>query len=217
MKNDQELRGDVIDELRWDPVVRASDISVAVYRGTVTLSGSVRTYLQKYMAEAAARQVTGVKAVVEDIKVQPDRNSIRTDGEIASAVVAAIRLNSELPDKQIKIVVEEGHVTLDGNVDWQYQKDMATDAIRCIGGVRGISNFLFIKPDPGVMTTEVTIRKALERQADLQGTGIQVVVNSSRVILKGKVRTWLQRWVAEKVAMAAPGITAVKNELEVGF
>jgi osmotically-inducible protein OsmY len=215
MKTDLELQRDVLEELQWEPMINAAQIGVAVHRGIVTLGGYVDSYLEKVTAEAAVKRIKDVKAVVEDIHVRPSDSSTRSDEEIAEAALHALKWHAEVPHQRIKIVVQKGHLTLDGDIDWQYQKDAAMNAVKTIVGVRGVSNFLFVKPRANASIVKEDIMRALARKADLQADHIDVIANGNRITLRGKVRTWAERQMAEYAAWSAPGVIAVTDELEV--
>ena len=215
MKTDQELQRDVMEELRWEPMVKSSTIGVAVYRGIVTLGGYVDSYMEKVRAEAAVKRVKDVKAVVEDIHVRLLESDIRSDQEIAEAAYNALKWHAELPHKRIKIMVENGHITLDGDVDWQYQKDAAMDAVKTIVGIRGASNFLFVKPTANAGIVKEDILRALQRKADLEASNIDVIASGNHVTLRGSVRTAAERQMAEYAAWSAPGVATVTDELVV--
>ncbi len=216
MKTDQQLQSDVMDELKWDPILNASEIGVSVKNGVVTLSGYVNTYSKKLAAENAVKRVKGVKAVAEDIEVRFGVNDHRNDTEIAEAALDALKWNTNVPDESIKLKVENGWVTMEGTVDWKFQKDAAANAIKDITGVKAVSNFLTLKPR--VNTTIVTnkIKSALQRSAAIEANNIDVDAEGATVILTGKVRSWTERQEVEKAAWSAPGVVKVEDHLMIG-
>lgn len=202
-----------MDELKWEPILNASEIGVAVKDGVVTLSGNVNTYNKRISAENAAKRVRDVKAVAMDIEVRLSPLSKRNDAEIATAVVDSLKWNNVVPDEKIKVTVDGGHVTMEGEVDWQYQKDAANNAIKYITGVTGITNFIRIKPRINTVLVKDNIKKALERNADVVADKIDVETLGHTVTLKGKARSWNERIIAERAAWSSPGVLDVKDEL----
>ena len=216
MKTDMQLQRDVQDELAWEPNIRDAEIGVAAKDGVVTLSGYVATFAEKYLAERAAERVSGVEAIADDLKVKLPTMLQRPDTEIAHAVVNALREHIQVPDDRIKARVESGWVTLDGDVEWQYQKNAAERAVRYLGGVVGVSNRIVLKPRR-VSTFEVgnRIKDALRRNAELDADRIVVEAADGRVTLKGWVRSYTERRDAERAAWAAPGVTSVDDKISI--
>src|SRR5665213_984942 len=174
MKTDAEIQQDVMDELNWEPALNASEIGVAVHDGVVTLSGHVNSYAKKYAAENAAWRVKGVKAVAEELEVQLPGDSRVPDDEIAESIVHTLQWNTAVPDENIKVKVTGGWVYLEGGVDWNFQKEAAFNAIRHLKGVTGVTNLIAVKPRVNTVVIKDSIRKALERSADLEAANIQV-------------------------------------------
>lgn len=214
MKTDTQLQRDVQAELAWEPSVRDAEIGVAAKDGVVTLSGYVDTFAEKYMAERAAERVSGVKAIADDLKVKLPTAFKRPDTEIAHAVVNALRGDIQVPDDKIKARIENGWVTLEGAVEWQYQKNAAQRAVRYLSGVVGVSNQITIKPKR-VSPFEVgnKIKDALRRNAELDAERIVVEAADGHVTLKGWVRSYAERNDAERAAWAAPGVTSVDDKI----
>jgi osmotically-inducible protein OsmY len=210
-RTDQETQADVLAELRWDPQIKANEIGVSVKDGVVTLTGIVDTYLKKWRAEEVAHRVAGVLAVANDIQVRIVGE--RTDTDIAAAAVNALQWNSSVPAAKVQITVENGWVTLKGDVEWQYQKQEAERVIRRLRGVRGVSNLITVKPSASPTDLKKKIEDALVRSAEVDAKGITVEVQGSKVILKGKVRSWAERQEAERTAWLAPGVTSVDNQI----
>jgi len=185
----------------------------------VTLTGAVATYVEKVSAERAAKRVSGVRAVANDIEVRPVGSMKRSDTDIAQAVLRALEWDIAVPHEKIKARVYDGWVTLEGEVALQFQRAAADNAVRRLSGVRGVTNQIFLQVRPAVQPAEVKgrIEAALRRSAEIDARGIQVDAKDSTVILRGKVRTWAEREEAELAAWAAPGVLAVKDELIVGI
>lgn len=213
MKNDQQLQQDVMDELKWDPSLTASEIGVSVKSGVVTLSGYVNSYSKKYAAEKAAKRVKGVKAVAEDIEVRLGLNGQRNDTQIAETAVKALTWNSDVPDERIKLKVENGWITMEGAVDWQFQKDAAMTAVRYLTGVKGVVNLITLTPKVNTAVVANKIKDALERSALVEANSIAVETKGSKVILKGKVRSWSERSEVERAVWSSPGVVEVEDDL----
>jgi len=213
MKDDQQLQQDVMDELKWDPILNASEIGVSVKKGIVTLSGYVNSYSKKIAAESAAKRVKGVSAIAEDIEVRLGLDDERNDTEIAEAALDALKWNSNVPNDRIKIKVENGWVMLEGEADWQYQKDAAANAVRDITGVKGISNLIMLSPKADVSVIEKNIRRALQRSADIEANNIDIRTVGNKVIIKGKARSWAERSEIERAAWSSPGVTEIEDDL----
>lgn len=214
MKTDHEIQRDVMDELTWEPSLNATEIGVAVHNGVVTLSGYVRLYAQKMAAENAAKRVKGVKAVAEDIQVILANGKL-TDTQIAESVVKALEWNSLVPDERLHVKIDEGWVTIEGEVDWLYQKDAASEAVNCLNGVKGVSNYVRVRPKLNTLIIKENIRKALERNADLEAGRIRIDTVGSKVILRGTARSWNERKEVERAVASAPGVTEVDYQIAV--
>jgi len=215
MRSDADIKRDVEDELRWDPDVDPTDIGVAVKDGVVTLTGFVRSYYQKWEAEIAAKRVAGVVGVANDLEVRLPGVDERPDPEIARDAVAEIRIQLPVSAESIRVVVKDGWVTLEGDVEWNYQREIAENAVRRLRGVRGISNLIKVKPKVEASELKHKIEEAFRRHAEIDAQRVTVEVNGSEVILRGVVRSWAERQEAERVAWSAPGITKVDNRIVV--
>jgi osmotically-inducible protein OsmY len=215
MKIDAEIQKDVTAELKWDPSIHASEIGVAVKGGIVTLSGYVESFTEKWAAERAAQRVSGVRAVAEEIEVRLPGSSMRTDTELADVVANALDWNVSVPKDRIIIKVQDGLVTLSGEVDWQYQKDAAFNSICCLMGVAGINNLIAIKATVKPLDVKAKIENSFQRNAVLDARGIIVEAIDSKVVLKGTVHSLHEKQEAWTAAWAAPGVRQVVNEIKV--
>jgi osmotically-inducible protein OsmY len=213
MMDDKQLQQSVLDELAWDPSITSAHIGVAARQGVVTLSGHVPTYWEKRSAETAASRVKGVKAVAEEIKVQPIGDEAWEDDTIAGRALASLASNSSLPKDRIKLAVEKGWVTLTGQVDWKYQKTAAEYDVHRLIGVVGITNNIMIKPDVQAYEVREKIAKALERIAPFDSTRISITTDGGKVTLGGDLRNWYERDIVETAAWSVPGVTDVKDEI----
>lgn len=215
MKTDFQIQKDVMDELKWEPILNSTEIGVAVKNGIVTLSGIVDTYSKKITAEKAVKKVSGVKAIAEDIQVGISTGLRKTDTEIAEAVLTALKWNTAVHEQKIKIKVEDGNVKLEGQVDWAYQRNTIKAVIGNLTGVRSVINLVTIKPSVTPADIELKITSAFQRNASIDAKKITASIVDNNVTLRGKVRSWTEKEDAESAAWAAPGIINVENLLEV--
>jgi len=203
----------VIRQLDWDPQVISRDINVATTDNVVALTGFVHSYADKLAAERAAQSVYGVKAVANDIEVKPA--SVRTDPEIARDIVHAMKINVIVPDDKIKTLVKDGFVTLDGTVDWDFQRKGAETCARHIDGVRGVANLVTVKPRVSAADVSIKIEQALRRSAEVDARRITVSATDGRVYLYGSVSSSFEREEAERAAWAAPGVSEVIDRISI--
>jgi osmotically-inducible protein OsmY len=212
---DSELQRDVLNELKWEPSVDAAHIGVSVKNGVVTLAGHVTSYAEKWAAEEAAKRVYGVRAVANEIDVKISSSSKRSDEDIAIAAVNALKENAAVPDDKIKVTVSNGWITLEGEVEWQFQKTATETAVRYLAGVVGVTNLIRVKPQAKPEELKKRIEDAFKRTAALDANNIRIEVDGGKVTLRGKVRSWAERELAEREAWAAPGVWSVENLIEV--
>src|ERR1700730_730749 len=215
MKTDSEIERDVKAELEWNPDLNSTDIAISVKNGVVTLAGFVPRYLNKYEAEKAAKRVAGVLAVANDIEIRLPAIDERPDPEIARDAVTAIKNQLPFSYERIKAVVRNGWVTLEGDVEWQHQRLTAERAVRLLKGVKAVINDIKIKPRVEPTDIKQKIQEAFRRSADVDANQITVETRGGEVILKGKVRSWVERDEAERVAWRAPGVTNVDDRIVV--
>lgn len=213
MKSDIELKKKVEDELRWEPRVNAAAIGVAVEDGVVTLTGYVDSWAEKWGAEHAVKRVAGVAAVAEEIEVRLPVQSQRTDADVARAAAGALAWNTFVPPGSVKVRVENGWITLEGVVASQHEKSAATEAVRHLTGVRGVTNLVTLRRGLTAANVNDGIRRAFERNASLDANRVTVDVDEDKVTLRGTVRSWAEREDAEGAAWSAPGIHDVDNRL----
>jgi osmotically-inducible protein OsmY len=217
MKSDQELKKELEAELRWDPRLNESDIAVSVKAGTVTLSGFAHSYGDKHDAEVAVKRVAGVAAVANDIEVRLPSRDERPDPEIARDVVSGLKSQLPFSCEHIKPVVSQGRVVLEGELDWNYQRETAEAAARRVKGVKAVANRIQIKFRPTPAEVKQKIEEAFKRSAAIDALGITVEAREGDVILKGSVRSWVERQEADRAAWAAPGVKHVDNRITVSL
>jgi osmotically-inducible protein OsmY len=215
MRTDSDVKRDVEEELKYDPDLDSTDIGVSVKKGVVSLTGFVRTYSEKLQAEADAKRVSGVMGVANDIDVR--LSSSRADPEIARDVVAQLKIWLPFSHEKIKCVVKSGWVTLEGEVQWNYQRTRAENAARRVKGVLGVSNAIQLAPRVSPKEVKAKIESALKRSAQVDAGRITVDADGSEVVLRGSVRSWAEREEAERAAWLAAGVTKVDNQISVSY
>ena len=214
MKTNEDLQKDVQDAIKWEPLLKAAEIGVTAKDGVITLTGTVDSYAKKSEAEDAAKNVKGVKVVIEQIKIKTfsslDR---RDDSDVVNEILNAYKWNWEIPNDQIKIKVENGWVTLEGEVQWNYQREAATRLIKKLVGINGVSNHMTIKSETHDEIEKMGIESALARNWATKEQDIHVTVSGSKVKLTGSTASWYEKNEAEREAWKAPGVEFVDNEL----
>lgn len=211
--NDLTLREHVLSELEFEPSVNAAHIGVAVEKDVVTLSGHVGSYAEKLAAERVVQQVKGVRAIAQEIEVRLPSDKKTNDDEIAQRALSVINWDTTIPDDKLKIKVQDGWITLSGEVEWYFQRQAAESAVRKLSGVAGVINLILVKPRVEARDVKHRIEDALRRNAELEAQQIRVDVSGGRVKLQGKIKAWHERSVAERAAWAAPGVTSVEDHL----
>ncbi len=215
MKDEKELQRDVLDELQWEPSVDAAEIGVTARDGVVTLTGSVPSYAEKVRAEDATKRVHGVKAVANDIEVRLRAEDRWTDTDIAQAAIEALRWSTTVPDERIKVTVTKGWITLDGEVDWDYQRAAAYEAVHLLAGVMGVINNICVKPKASASEVKSRIEAAFRRSAELDAQKVRVEAHDGTVTLSGDVHSWAERQVAVRTAWSAPGVSRVEDHITI--
>jgi len=212
---DHDIQQDIVAELKWEPSLRNDDIAIGVREGIVTLGGFVDSFADKSMAERVAGRVKGVKAVANELEVKLPMGSKRADTDIARAVVGALEWNITVPHDKIRVKVEDGWVTLEGEVPWHYQRDAAERAVRYLTGVRGVFNLITLKVQATPRDVKKRIKDALHRGVEFDAEHVTVEVEGNKAILSGSVRSFAEMKDVERAARNAPGITEIVNLLSI--
>jgi len=212
-ETDKQLRDAVLRQLEWEPEVVSTDINVAADDGVVSLTGFVHSFSERFAVEKAAKAVYGVKAIANDIEVKP--GTTRSDPEIARDVVHAMKINVAVPDEHIKATVRDSFVTLEGTVEWHYQRVVAESCARNVAGVTGVANNINVKPKASSTEVKSKIEDALRRSAEVDARRILVSTQGGTVDLYGNVRSWFEREEAQRAAWSAPGVTSVIDHIAI--
>ncbi len=212
--DDLTLKRHVEEELEWEPSIDAADIGIGVDNGVVTLMGHVSSFAEKIAAERAVKRVKGVRAIAQNIEVRLSGMARTDDDELARRAADILDWDVSIPKGAIQAKVEDGHVSLNGEVAWKYQSDAAKFRISNLPGVKGVVNLVKVKARPAPGDIRARIEKALMRSAQTEAKGIKVSVNDGRVVLEGKVDAWHDREIAEQAAWSAPGVVAVQDHLK---
>lgn len=215
MNTDTDIKRNVEAELRWSPQIDETDIAVKVGNGVVTLTGFVRNYYEKSQAENAVKRVAGVTGIANDIEVRLPASDALTDPEMAREAVAAIKTALPLASVGLKVLVHQGQVSLEGAVEWYYQKERAENALLSVKGIKGVRNLIEVKPRIAPSEIKHKIEEAFRRSAEVDAHRVSVEAHDSEVTLRGNVRSWAERDEAQYTAWSAPGVTRVKNEITV--
>lgn len=215
MKTDSQIQKDVMDQLKFEPFLKPAEIGVSVKDGVVTLSGLVDSYAKRLHAEQAAKRVAGVKAIAEDVQIMVESNHQITDSEIAAAVLNALKWNVAVQDEKIKITVDNAVVTLQGEVEWDYQRSQASKSIQSLAGVRSVINLVTLKPILSVKNVEKQIAEAFRRSASIDAGKISCEAEGGLLTLRGEVRSYAEKKDAEHAAWNVPGVLRVDNKIEV--
>jgi len=214
--DNKQLRQNVLDELEFEPSVDAANIGVAVDGGVVTLSGHVSSYAEKLATEQAVRKVKGVRAIAQEIEVRYPTDKTTADDEIAKRALSVLKWHAEIPDGAVKVTVQKGWVTLAGEVNWQYQKKTAEDAVRKLTGVTGVINNISLKPTIFASDIKRKIEGALARHAHHEAEAIRVNVrDGNKVVLEGNVNSWEEREAVEDAAWSIAGVQSVDDRLTI--
>lgn len=214
MKTDKVLQSEVIAELGWDPSIQSENIGVLVHEGIVTLTGNIPTYDQKMSSEKAARRVDGVRGIAEELNVELKSTHKLNDNDIAQSATAALAQNVSVSSSKINVTVENGSINLGGQVDWNYQRQAALDAVRHLIGVKGVTNLIKVK-NLGASSEDIreSIGTALKRNTAKEAKGIKIDVKDGKVTLIGNVKSWADRDDAASAAWSVPGVSTVANFL----
>jgi osmotically-inducible protein OsmY len=217
MKTDAQVQQDVIAELEWEPSINAAQIGVEVKDGIVTLAGHVSSYAEKWDAERAAQRVSGVKALAVEMDVKLAGSSKRNDADIARSAQDVLQWTAYLPKDSVKVMVEDGWITLSGEVDWEYQRQAAVGGVRYLMGVTGVSDQIVVKPKVSLSAVKSDIEAALKRRATADAQKISVGVRGGDVTLTGTVHSWSERDLARNAAWGTPGVRNVVDNITIAY
>lgn len=215
MKSDSDLKRDVDNELRWDPEIDSTDIATKATSGTVTLSGFAASFYEKHHAEVAVKRVAGVVAVANDLAVRPKDAARLSDPELAREAVTALKMALPVSWQNIKIMVHEGRVVLEGSVEWEFMRERVVTAIRRLRGVVDVRDSIKLQPVIVASDIKADIEEAFRRNAVIDSNHVEVQVQGPHVTLRGEVRSWSERDQAYKTAISAPGVVNVVDELTI--
>jgi osmotically-inducible protein OsmY len=215
MKNNETLQKDVQDAIKWEPLLHAAEIGVTVHNGVVTLTGTVDSYAKKKEAEEAAKKVAGVKAIADDVKVKLEGYAVKDDTDVADKVVRALKESWSVPDSKIKVTVDDGWVTLEGTLHWDFQREAAKNAVRYLTGVRGVINKMKIESEVDDEIEKGRVEEALRRNWAIESDKVHVRAHGTTITLSGIVTSLFQKEEAEHIAYKTPGVWFVDNQLVV--
>ncbi len=217
MKTNRQLQIDVLEAIRWEPLLKQTEIAVEAHDGIITLSGIVGSYMKKLQVVDAVKAITGVKAVVEKIEVRFDTDDEKSDTQIAAEVLNAIKANRDIPADRVQIEVENGHVTLDGVLERNHQRQAAQLSAGSVEGIKVLTNHIEIETDNPDDIEKAEIEQAIKRNWAMNNQDVQVYVSGNKVTLNGIVHSFYQKEEAERMAWNAPGVWAVKNGLVIDY
>lgn len=217
MKTNDQLQKDVQAAINWEPLLNAAEIGVTAADGVITLTGTVDRFAKKLQAEDAAKNVAGVKVVVEKIEVQVGSLSKKSDNDIATEVLNALKWNWEIPSEKVKVNVEDGRIILSGEVRWNFQKEATQKAVNNLDGVKGVTNHITLQSANQDKVEKRDIEQALVRNWAIENEYIQVSVSGNKVTLDGTVDSLYQKDEAGRIAWNAPGVLTVDNELRIDY
>ena len=215
--SDEEIKDNVLAELKYEPSLKTSDIGILVKDGTVTLNGFATSYWEKLNAVRAAKRVVGVNGIADDIQIKLLGSGNRTDGDIAGAATQQINWSGSVPKDSVTVTVRDGWITLEGSVSWWYEKNAAEDTVRYLLGVKGVYNEISIKPLVTAKIIQEDIKAAFKRSSMLDADDVNVSISGNRVTLSGEVRTYSEKQEADRVAWAAPGVMSVDNLITIDW
>jgi osmotically-inducible protein OsmY len=217
MKTNEELQKDVQNAIKWEPLLNAAEIGVTAKDGVVSLTGVVDSYAKKLEAEDAAKNVAGVKAVVEKIEIKLSSSWNKSNVDIANEVLTALKSNWVVPKDKVKVKVEDGWITLDGELPWNYQKEAARKTVTYLSGVKGVTNNIKIKPEMHDTIEKENVELALARNWSINSQDVNVKVSGTKITLTGRVSSWYQKEEAGRIAWNTPGVWSIDNELVVEY
>lgn len=216
-KSNDVLRKEVMEAIKWEPVLESNKIEVSVQEGIVTLAGTVDNYNQKKEAEYIVKDISGVKTVIDDVMVDLFFSTIRNDKEIARSVIKALEGKWVIPDHKLKVTVKDGWVILEGILHWNFQRKIADNAIRYLEGVRGVIDKIVVEAEIENQLEKEIVEKALKRSWILDIGNIKVRVDGKTIFLSGIVSSLFQKEEAERIAWNTAGVWQVDNEIFVEF
>ena len=217
MKTNEELQKDVQNAIKWEPLLNAAEIGVTAKDGVVSLTGVVDSYSKKLEAENAAKNVAGVKAVVEKIEIKFNSSWNKSNADIANEVLNALKSNWVVPKDKVKVKVEDGWITLDGELPWNYQREAAKNSVNYLSGVKGVTNNIKVKSETHDEIEKEKVESALNRNWSLNSKDVKVKVSGTKITLIGTVSSWYQKEEAERIAWSTPGVWSVNNDLFVEY
>jgi osmotically-inducible protein OsmY len=213
--SDIALRQNILSELEFEPSLDAVNIGVAVKDGIVTLTGHVASYAERAIAEQVVGRIKSVRAIAQEIEVRLASNKKTADDQIAKRALKIIAWDTTIPNDKIRLKVENGWVTLSGDVEWNFHKKAAEESVRKLSGVFGVTNLITVRPRANISDVQHRIEEALKRSAEIDAGRIRITVADGKVTLLGKVHAWHERGVAERAAWSAPGVTAVEDRIQI--